>query len=282
MAENVMWNGTCASKTFEEQLLTTRLAGCEVLSITPDTYRRRISSGNSAADLRQMADDQGVRLSHLDPLQSWVSRSTGGSASTSEGLDVSVEEFLDIADALGCESITAICTAPAGTITVDQFVDDFGRLCEKASGLRVDLEFIPAWALPDLETAWRIVEQVGASNGGILLDFWHFFRGAPSFDVLDTVPASRIHSVQACDALLVPLHGRTVLQDMLEDRRPLGRGEFLVSELLDTLARKQALTVVGPEYYSSQLKDLTPAEIASVVDSTYWTRLEPLGVKRST
>lgn len=279
MSQNVMWNGTCQYLPFIDQVRATHLAGCEVLSMTPDHFLKLTDAGLTGADIQDLAAEQGVRVTHLDPLLTWVADPLASeSQSRSEPTVPSVGQFLDIAGALGAESITAICTAPAASVEIDQFADSFAELCERADGLRVDLEFIPNWALPDLETAWKIVRDVDAPNGGIMLDFWHFFRGNPDFDILECVPANKIHSVQVCDAMLSPAPGRSALEDMLEDRMPLGAGEFDVDDLLRALGRKGALGVVGPEYYSKQLQGFTAERIAAVVEDTYWSRLSPLGV----
>ncbi|MGH3638660.1 MAG: hypothetical protein ACRDUX_06495, partial [Mycobacterium sp.] len=63
---NVMWNGTCAHLPFAEQLEATRLAGCELLTITPLTYSCLVEQGLGAKEIRAAADDAGVRVSHLD------------------------------------------------------------------------------------------------------------------------------------------------------------------------------------------------------------------------
>jgi sugar phosphate isomerase/epimerase len=193
----------------------------------------------------------------------------------------SVDDFLRIADQLACESLSAICTFPVGELSIDELVEPFAELCRRADGLRVDLEFVPIWGLPDLESAWRVVKEADAPNGGILFDFWHFFRSKPDVELLESIPTAKIHAVQACDAMLTRGEGRTQLQDCLEDRLPLGWGEFPVDDILRTLADKGALGRVGPEYFSSKMDGLSPSQVAENVDDTYWSRVGPLGVTRS-
>lgn len=281
--QNVMWNGTCAHLGYAEQLEATRLSGCEVLTITPQAYARRRAQGLSASDIRSMAEDAGVRVDHLDPIARWAPAWLPEEPTSKmvEALGTSVDDFFTIADELGCESLSAICSFPHGEVPIEQLIESFAELCRRADGRRVDLEFIPIWGLPDLRTAWRVVEGAGAANGGILLDFWHFFRSRSDLSLLRAIPAEKIHSVQACDAKLMRAAGRTDWEDIHEDRCPLGRGEFDFDELLAVLAEKDALRVVGPEYFSSEMVGLSPREVAEVVENTYWPHLEPYGVAPS-
>ena len=62
-------------------------------------------------------------------------------------------------------------------------------------------EFLPWTGIPDLATAWRIVESAARENAGILLDTWHWQRqpGGPAVDVLRGIPGDRIPVLQVCD-----------------------------------------------------------------------------------
>ncbi|WP_396653150.1 sugar phosphate isomerase/epimerase family protein [Microbacterium sp. BE35] len=275
-----MWEGTCRHLSFADQLVAARLSGCDVMSITPATYAEHLDRGLTTAEMRLMADDEGVRLTHLDPLATWAPawRPPDATDDMVSALGTPVDGFLDIAETLGCESITAICSFSSGAVPLDEVTEAFTRLCERARGLRVDLEFIPIWGLPDLESAWQVVKDADQTNGGLLIDFWHFYRSHSSLSLLRSIPAEKIHSVQACDAALARRRGRSEWQDLLEDRTPLGQGQFPFGELLDALAQMDALSVAGPEYFSREMVGLTPAEVARVIDETYWPQLESRGV----
>ena len=84
----------------------------------------------------------------------------------------------------------------------------FGDLCRAAEplGVRVGLEFLGVSAtVPDLATAWEIVEMAEAANGGVVIDTFHFFRGGSSIDTVERIPGERIHLVQVSDAPELPL-----------------------------------------------------------------------------
>ena len=82
-------------------------------------------------------------------------------------------------------------------------IEGFATLCERAKtyDIRVSLEHIPWQAIPDVDTAWEIVRESGASNGGICIDLMHWQRqqGGPEFDRLREIPGEHINYVQLTD-----------------------------------------------------------------------------------
>jgi hypothetical protein len=66
----------------------------------------------------------------------------------------------------------------------DRVATSFGRFCDRAArrGIRVHLEFIPSTGIPDLETAWEVVNRADRENGGIVFDTRHYFRGTPDHE----------------------------------------------------------------------------------------------------
>ena len=276
--ETVLWQATCRYLPIADQIRTARLCSCDILTVTPLDFRLWREAGNTASDLRAIASDNGVRLDHLDPLARWTGawRADNIPEKFLPFLDFETSTFLDMAVELGAESFSAICTGSAGAVSITEMTDDFADLCRRAAerGLRVDLEFIPIWGLKDLRSAWKIVREVNAPNGGIMFDFWHFMRGGPDFDLLRSIPPEKIHSVQVCDAEMTCGEGRTDLQDCLDDRVPVGEGVFPVERILDTLVEIDATQRIGPEYYSDRMEGLEPEEIAEVVARTYWPVIE--------
>ena len=50
----------------------------------------------------------------------------------------------------------------------------FAALCDRAGpDLTVALEFMPYSGMPDLATAWRVPQEAGRPNGGLIIDAWH-------------------------------------------------------------------------------------------------------------
>ncbi|MDO8400984.1 MAG: sugar phosphate isomerase/epimerase [Bradyrhizobium sp.] len=105
--------------------------------------------------------------------------------------------FFETGARLGAKHILVAAYDPE----LDRFADRFAAFCEAASpfGLSADLEFMPWTAVPDLATAWRIVEKVGKANAGVLVDALHFDRSGSSIGDLGKIPPDRLHYWQLCD-----------------------------------------------------------------------------------
>ena len=105
--------------------------------------------------------------------------------------------FFETGARLGAKHILVAAYDPV----LERFADRFAAFCAAASpfGLSADLEFMPWTAVPDLETARRIVEQVGKANAGVLVDALHFDRSGSSIGDLGKIPKDQLHYWQLCD-----------------------------------------------------------------------------------
>ena len=82
----------------------------------------------------------------------------------------------------------------------------FGALCDRAGDdLTVALEFMPYSGVPDLATAWQILDDAGRANSALIVDVWHWARAGMTPADLDPVPADRIVALQLCDVLEHPM-----------------------------------------------------------------------------
>ena len=68
----IMWNGTVRALPLEAQIETTVIAGCEALTVTPSDYLKWLSGSVTTSDIKSMAADGGIRITHLDPFVRWV------------------------------------------------------------------------------------------------------------------------------------------------------------------------------------------------------------------
>ena len=167
----------------------------------------------------------------------------------------------------GAPLIGACCLQPVTDWSAA--VEGFRTLCEVAGdrGLQVSLEFVPGTGVPDLATAWRVVDDAGAANGGLLLDMMHWHRqpGGPDFDLLEQIPGERIPYVQLCDTVTRAVADDAYMAEALTDRRLPGDGDVDIARLLATLERigadpwfafevfNQELAADGPEAMVARL-----------------------------
>ena len=135
-----------------------------------------------------------------------------------------------------------------------------------AAGARVVMEFLPWTAIPDLATAWRLVEPVGPA-AALVVDCWHWQRqpGGPDFELLATIPGDRIAYVQVCDAAEVP--GADVMEEARTARQLPGDGVVDFAALFDALVAIGASTpFVATEIFNPALvARLGPASAAEAM-----------------
>jgi sugar phosphate isomerase/epimerase len=143
---------------------------------------------------------------------------------TAEESTAEAQDFAQAAASHGAGIIAAVCMEPSITDR-DQARRNLAGLVDAAAsvGARMCLEFLPGTGVPDLATAWSLVEPLGPA-GGILLDTWHWTRqpGGPAFDLLATIPGDRIPYLQMNDAAAIP--SGEVLEETMTSRLLPGDG----------------------------------------------------------
>jgi len=283
--DQMMWIGNVRALPFPEQLRAARLAGYTQMSVTPLQYTQLLADGMSPTEMRQRAADNGVQLSHLDPLTRWSRSWLPENMPDAESFFAfTTDEFLRIAVELEATSLTAISTGPLGSVSINQMTEEFAALCRRAAGegIRCDLEFIPLdWGIPDLKTAARILEDCGDPSAGLVFDFWCFMRGDPDWQALESFPGHRISHVQLCDAEAQMPAGRAPVDDGLQHRLPPGLGQFDVTRLLRTLVDIGGLRRLGPEIFSAVFDSLPAEEIATICRGSLVDALNAAGIEQA-
>ena len=139
-------------------------------------------------------------------------------------------------------------------------------MCDRAGDdLTVALEFMPYSGIPDLSTAWQILETSGRANAGLIVDVWHWARAAMTADDLTPVPAARIISVQLCDVRAQPM--TPLRSESLGHRLPPGQGHGDAVGLVRALDRHGVQPkVVTVEVISDELV-ATGVESAAVTSA---------------
>lgn len=263
----IMWNGTVRALPLREQVQAAAIAGCAAMSVTPSDCATWIDSSVKTREMLTIADDAGVKLSHLDPFVRWTDdwepELPDGEIFPVELVAFDADEFFRLAASMEVESFTAFAGFPRGLHSTQETIDDFGRLCERADreGLRCDLEPILGWGIPDLQAAWTVVYDAERANSGIMFDMWGYVRGGRDDALLRTIPGDRITGVQLCDGTREIPIGRSLTWDALNNRRALGEGDWPVSEIVDVLRETGGLSNVGLEIFSLAYDAMSPQEI---------------------
>jgi len=283
----ILWAGNVREHPIPDRLRAAAANGYAAIAVSPDDVQRELHAGRSYADLRNEAASTGVAIEHLDPIATWppswrpADDGWAGHDMITDFLAIEPDAFFAMAEALGVRSVTALGAFPQGTIPQPSLVEAFAALCDRAAALemRVDLEFIPFWGIPDLDLAWRIVSESNRRNGAVGVDFWHYSRGNPDDELLASVPRERIGWVQVSDAAMTP-RADSIIEDCLFCRVHPGDGEFRITELLQLLDRADALSLVGPEIFSREMDALPVDEAVAIADRRLEAALDEAGVSR--
>ena len=272
MDSSVLWCGTLWSKSVEERLEAADAGGFTEVSIFPtdiaefaeEPYHEEFPDADSPESaIRSLAADYEADVTIFDPFVQWVPDWSPPDPDAVPPLfDTDEDELFRRGDALGIDSLTVLepfgeTLGPAAAATA------FGRLCDRAAdhGWRVHLEFIPFTGIPDLATAWDIVERADRDNGGLLFDTWHFYRGTADEELLRTIPGEKIYRVQVADA---PAESQYALrEESLHHRRLPGEGDLNLLSPIRTLDDIGGLNSVGIEVISDDLDERPATEIGT-------------------
>lgn len=223
--------GTLPNAGFLARVQAASDAGFDAISLFPAQYLSAISTEKlTLLDMRKILFDHGIALDEVDPLLDWF----GPGASRSEQL------LVEMAQGLGARSVN-VPTAFVSNKPHSELVECFGMLCERMRmhGLRVDLEFLPWTAIPDLSSALSVLNEVRQGNAGVMLDFWHFFNSGATPDSLDDLPIAEIrqitsiqlndvpHTIDPLDKRQQKQYSRQMLRSLVDNVRVMGLRTFI-------------------------------------------------------
>lgn len=272
--ELVYWPVGHSQLSLPEHLEIAQAGGFSSLAIAPTRAKALFRQGLTAGDLREMAEEKGIRYTHLDGIATWVTdwQATKGDPDLNAWIralfDIDMREALEIGAALGAEAVVAVPFFDPGSIARDELIESFACFCDIARefAIEVNVEAIPFWGLRDLSSAWDIVSAAGKDNSGIIVDTWHVQKGSSDYahevEVLRAIPGERLKHVQLADAELTPC-AETLSADVMFRKFP-GEGELDLVGMLSIIMAKGHLRSVGPEVVNRDLDAISTAEIGKV------------------
>ena len=248
---------------FAERLAAAQAGGFDGVSLWARDYQSAREEGHSDLDLNTMLDDYGLSVAEFDPAWWWLPGASEVHIPSEFDRDdifrFKEAEFLAMAATLNARSVNAVDIF-GGTWTTEEAAESFAHLCGRAAefGLLVHLEFLPWSRIPDLATAWKIVQMADERNGGVAIDSWHYFRGAPNEKLLRSIPGDRIMNIQLSDA---PVQAESnLIEATLHDRLLPGAGDLGLVSLIADLRAIGANAPIGVEVFSDALRLLPAAD----------------------
>src|SRR5215510_12509028 len=256
--------GQPARFSFEERVKAAAEAGFAALGLTVEDYGACRDRGLSPADLRRIPADCGITVAELEFLTHWWHDGEQGRRAR-----LIEEQLYAAADAFGARHMNVGSIGGRGTLPALEVVaEHFAALCDRAArhGLRVALEFLPWSDISDAGTAWAIVRQAARANGGILIDSWHYFRGAADPAQVRAIPAEHFCAIQFDDADAVQIGG--MLEDTTQRRRLPGEGAFDLVGFVRMLDEIGVQAPVSVEIISTEQQARPLAEAARLAHDT--------------
>ncbi|WP_336965248.1 sugar phosphate isomerase/epimerase family protein [Sphingobium aquiterrae] len=249
------------------QLAVAAAGEFDSLAVAPAAILAARAQGASVQDIRQRADDLGVRFTFLDGVSGWLPKwyPTQGDpefcASIRQRFAIDTEEALALGAELGMTAVVAVGAFDPGALHRDVQVECFDAFCRLAAkhGMRTSLEFIPFWGIPELGDAWDILSKAAYPGAGLVLDTWHMQRGGQDFRrdlaLLGEIAASCPFDVQLADACR-----GTGWKNLIADvafRGFAGDGSLDVARMVKPLAASGALKTIGPEVFGHEIAALS-------------------------
>ena len=262
----VLCAGTLIHASLREAVAAASASGYSALSVGPEDIEGARAEGLSDSDIRALFEDNGLQIAELDPLLSWLHSGSLGKGAIDDSaprLGRDESEFFALADTFGGSLINCAHPFP-GDVDLDEAAEAFAGLCDRARehGTRCAIEFLPWTGIPDVTTAAEIVRRAGRTNGGIMFDTWHHFRGANDDEALRQVPGEFIHGVQVNSAPSAP-SGEPMIESMHERLLP-DEGDIDVANLIRILDSIGSRAAIGIEVFSNTLNALPANQTAQL------------------
>jgi sugar phosphate isomerase/epimerase len=200
---------------FEGRVRAAAAAGYDGIGLRAENYWDAQAAGLDDTAMLEIAAEHGVPVLEVEYITAW---------GTPEDRDAAQQEkeqaVFHMARAFGVQHLN---TGLLEKLPLDVMIDAFAALCDRAGGdLTVALEFMPYSGVPDLATAWQILDDADRGNSALIVDVWHWARAGMTPADLDPVPADRIVALQLCDVLEHPMD--PLRAESLGHRLPPGQG----------------------------------------------------------
>jgi sugar phosphate isomerase/epimerase len=232
--------------SFEERVRVAAGAGFAGIGLRAENYWDALAAGLDDAAMKSVLDRHGISVMEVEYLTAW-----GSEQDRDHSQQEKERTVYHMARTFGVGHVNA---GMLEKLPVDVLTSAFADLCRRAGELIVGLEFMPYSGVPDIATAWAVVDSAGQSNGALIMDGWHWSRAGMTPADLAPVPADKVVSIQLCDVGEHPMEA--LRAESLGHRLPPGKGFGDVLGMVKALAAKGvAPRVIALEVISNDLVD---------------------------
>jgi sugar phosphate isomerase/epimerase len=189
--------------------------------------------------VRRIFSDNGIRHIELEFLLDWH---LDGEKRRAAG--VMYDRLLELGAELGIGKIkVGGGVFEEGEPDIPAMRAAFAALCERAAplGIEIVIEFLPFASINTIDRGLAVLDGLGVTNGGLLVDTWHVERGGMTAADIRKIPLQFLRAVELDDA--EPEVMGTLFNDSTHYRRPPGEGS------IDIPGQLQAVLDVGYRGY---------------------------------
>ncbi len=200
-------------------------------------------------DMKLILDDNGIKYLELEFLTDWFLE--GGRKSES---DSRKRQLFEASAALNARHVK-IGDFYNSPYSMPRLVESFATLCKEAEdyGATIAFEFMASAMLNTLKDSLAMVEQSGATNGGLVFDIVHVVNLGITYEEISRVPLQYVISLELNDGTLPGSPNR----DPSRERRFCGEGEFDIKGFINCF---DDMGYTGPwavEVFSKELPGLS-------------------------
>jgi sugar phosphate isomerase/epimerase len=234
-------------------------AGFSGASLWAFHHMAALADGASSEQIRAWHTDRGISVPIVESLIGWEGGDTAA-------IQQQCGPIFDVATLYDAKVVAGVVLA--SEINADAAATGLAELAKmgRERGLDICIEWLPWTGLPDLKSAWKLVQDTGAENLGLVVDAWHWLRqpGGPDESTLRSIPGERIYCLQLDDTTAVGTGDDPMMESMTNRLLP-GEGDVEWPALLGILDEIGADPIWAPEVFSLRLMDEGPVEMARLI-----------------
>lgn len=206
--------GLLTDVPFRERVRAAAAVGFDGVGLRVENYIAALAEGLTDEDMLATLAEYSIRVTEIEYLTGW-----GPDLVSTEAEVVKEANAFHMCRLFGVKQVNV---GLLEQLDREAIVEALSALCTRAGHIIIAVEYMPYSGIPDIPTAWAIIEATGKKNAHLLVDTWHWARANQTPSDLAGVPADRIVSVQLCDVLE---HAMTPLRvESLHHRLPPGQG----------------------------------------------------------
>lgn len=175
-------------------------AGFSGITMLPNIFSGALESGLSEQDMRAILDDNGLRITEMDPFCAWLPTRLPETEMESFFYSFDEDYFYRMHDALGANSLNLIQPSP-DFVEKDKVVEALVGVSQRAAarGLDVSIEYLRWCPINSLDAAMELVVAADQPNLGVNIDTWHHFRTGGTVEQIRNINPAYVKAMQFND-----------------------------------------------------------------------------------